>query len=269
MTNTYSRATYKPHIFFINGNESYDHNEKEYYDKPEINSVYNYALPDSGAVHSIDERWVTLPDTERAGVLTHPAWLAAHGDAFENGPSVIHRGKWIREQLLCDTLPDVPITVDANLDPATKELSARERVAMATDEDPACASCHKWMNPLGYPFEIYNHTGFLRDDDHGRLPDGSSVLSDLPEGSDIEDGTQVSDAVELMTVLSESQTVQRCFIRQSFRFFMGRDETLQDACTLSDMEAAYEDSNGSFKEMLSALFQSDSFQLRSHEEVSP
>ena len=57
--------------------------------KPEINSVYNYT--DSGAVHSIDERWVTLPDTERAGA-THPAWLAAHGDAFENGSSVIRTG---------------------------------------------------------------------------------------------------------------------------------------------------------------------------------
>ncbi len=54
-------------------------------------------------------RWLMLPATERAGVLTHPAWLGAHGDNFEDDPSIVHRGKWIRENLLCDYIPPLKL----------------------------------------------------------------------------------------------------------------------------------------------------------------
>jgi len=125
-------------------------------------------------------RWNTLPETQRAGVLTHPAWLAAHGGNFENDASAIHRGKWIRENLLCGLVPDVPITVDAQLDPEGIHLSARERIQGKTESDPACAGCHTLMNPLGYPFEIYNHAGFVRSEDHGQ-PMGFHNWSSCPK----------------------------------------------------------------------------------------
>ena len=218
----------------------------EYYIQPEVNAVYNHAHPDSWVVGDVNDRWVDLPRDERAGVLTHPAWLAAHGDAFENGPSIIHRGKWVREQLLCDELPALPITVDAQLDPETVDLSARERVASATETDPACLACHQMMNPLGYPFEIYNHAGFLREDDHGLTPDGSAILAGLPRDIDIPEGTQITDAIDYMELLAESKTVQLLY-SANVPLFVGRDETLNDALAA---RVAYEDSDGSFKEML-------------------
>ena len=45
----------------------------------------------------------------------------------------------------------------------------RERIVEKT-EAPECIGCHQLMNPLGYPFEIYNHAGFLRESDHGAAP---------------------------------------------------------------------------------------------------
>ena len=67
--------------------------------------------------------------------------------------------------------------------------------------------------------------------------------------------------------------VKQCFVRHSFRYFMGRDETRADGCTLSAMEQAYDDSGGSMIEMLIALFQSDTFLYRTvpteEEEASP
>jgi hypothetical protein len=199
-----------------------------------------------------------LPDQERAGVLTHPAWLAAHGGNFENAPSVIHRGKWIREHFLCGIVPDVPITVDAQLDPDTVHESARTRVAEKT-EAPECAGCHSLMNPLGYPFEIYNHAGYLRESDHGARPDGRSFLVNMPEA---QLNAEVRDATEMMDLLGGSEHVKRCFIRQNFRYFMGRNETLEDACTLSEMERVYDDSGGSMVGMLTSLFNSDTFRYR-------
>ena len=81
------------------------------------------------------------------------------------------------------------------------------------------------MNPLGLPFEIYNHAGYLRmrprrrrrasragwDDHAGGMPDPAL------------DGP-VQDGVELSEKLADSPYVKRCFVRQTFRYFMGRAE---------------------------------------------
>lgn len=205
------------------------------------------------------DRWKELPADERAGVLTHPAFLASHAGAFENDPNVVHRGKWVRERLLCDDVPDLPITVDAAFDPETRDQSARQRMTEQVDSKPECAMCHALMNPLGYPFEIYNHAGFLRVEDHGAAPDGSAELDNMPDPA--LDGP-VRDAVQMSERLADSSYAKRCFIRQIFRYYMGRDERQRDACTLVEMEEAYDQSGGSFVEVLVALFQSDSFQYR-------
>lgn len=226
-------------------------------------TVYNHNVYTQGAIaDDLGSRWLELPAQERAGVLTHPAWLAAHGGNFENDPSAIHRGKWVYEQLLCGLVPPVPITVDAMLDPATADKSARERLVTQLDERPECAGCHKMMNPLGYTFEIYNHAGFVRDQDHGQAPSGMATLPILPPGDSVmQAGMVVRDAVDLMDYLARSPRVKRCFIRQSFRYFVGRDETYADACALQQMEQAY-DQRGSMIDMLTALFQSNTFLYR-------
>lgn len=216
------------------------------------------------------ERWVEMDARERSGVLTHPAWLAAHGGNFEDDASAVLRGHWIRERLLCETVPGLElVSVEAQLVPSAPDLSARARL-VASVEDPAsnphaatCMGCHSQMNPLGYPFETFNHAGFLREFDRGSdgsevAPDGSSDIVSVPdpalEGS-------VDGPVEFSERLADSRVARRCFIRQVFRYFMGRDEQPADACTLSEMEASL-DRDGSFPRMVGVLMKSDTFQRR-------
>lgn len=222
----------------------------------EMNRVYN--VPGVTAA-TREARWKELPPTERAGVLTHPAWLGAHSLSFENDPNLVHRGKWIREEMLCQDLPDLPLTVDAALKEESKSQSARQRISEQLDADPYCAGCHNLMNPLGYPFEIYNHAGFVRIEDHGAEPNGTSELILMPAP---ELAGPVNDAIDLSARLADSDYTKRCFMRQTFRYFTGREETMADACTMAAMEKAYEDSGGSFTELLIALFTSDSFNMR-------
>jgi len=221
-----------------------------------MNRVYNV----EGVTEQTREaRWIELPEAERAGVLTHPAWLSAHSLSFENDPNLVHRGKWIREELLCQNIPELPINVDAALSEESKMHSARQRVSEQIDSDPYCAGCHQLMNPLGLPFEIYNHAGFVRVEDHGGDPDGTSTLENMPSP---ELNGPVNDAVDLSTRLGSSPYAKRCFIRQSFRYFSGREETMADACTMVALEEAYDESGGSFTELFIAIVNSDSFQLR-------
>jgi hypothetical protein len=208
-----------------------------------------------------DERWVTMHDA-RLGVLTHPAWLASHGGAFEDDASLVLRGKWIRERLFCETVPPLELVmVQAQLVPSSEELSARERVRESTEVGPdaaTCLGCHRLMNPLGLPFEVFNHAGFERVEDHGGPVDGSTVIEDLPDPAL---NRSYATHTEFITALSESRYARRGFIRHAFRFFMGRDEVLSDGCTLAEMEAAL-DETGSFFAMLEALVSSETFTHR-------
>jgi len=222
----------------------------------------------------------------RKGILTHPAWLIAHSQNLESDP--IHRGKWVQEKLLAGSIPDVPITVDAVIDPDhTKTM--RQRMEIKTGA-VSCWRCHQKMDPLGFPFEIYDDFGRFRTEENLEHADnlikiapsihapanelifGASlpVYKTLPVNpKGVLEGTgdpkldgEVKDAFDLIDRLAKSDKARQSIIRHAFRFFMGRNETLSDSKTLIDAEKAYLKSEGSFDEVIVSLLTSDSFVYR-------
>ena len=218
----------------------------------------------------------------RKGMLTHPAWLIAHAQNLETDP--IHRGKWIREKLLAGTIPDVPINVDAVI-PPDHHKTLRQRMEVRTG-NTYCWRCHQKMDPLGFPFEIYDDFGRYRTKENLEHPDnlikeakrgetnefGASlaVYKTLPvDARGVLKGTgnakldgEVKDAFDLIDRLAKSDKVRQSIIRHAFRYFLGRNETLSDSKTLMDADKSYLDSNGSFDEVLVSLLTSDSFIYR-------
>jgi mono/diheme cytochrome c family protein len=231
-----------------------------------------YNLPDFP-----EQQPVELPVGERAGILTQPAWLVAWSQSTDN--DAIRRGKWIRERLLGGVVPDIPITVDAQL-PDAPEKSLRERMNVL--RDPYCWQCHRLMNPLGLTLEIYDHFGRYRKaemvldreatsknvDPKGKpkgpllrpLPvDSSGSVSEVGDGR-IE--RAFPNALEMLNALATSERVEQVFVRHAFRYWMGRNETLGDAPTLRAAHLAYRDSGGSMKALIASLLSSDSFLYR-------
>jgi hypothetical protein len=196
----------------------------------------------------------TAPAGERLGILTHPSWLVSHSDAMDN--HAIRRGRWIRERLLGGGIPDVPITVDAML-PDEPRSTLRER--MRVTREASCWTCHRKMDPLGLPFEMYNHAGLFRTTEQGRPVDTSGEIID--SGDPALDGP-VGDAIELIERLAASDRVEQVFVRHAFRFWMGRNETLDDAPVLQEAHRAYAASGGSMKALLLSLLTSDAFLYR-------
>ena len=201
-----------------------------------------------------DRSLATAPEGERLGILTHPSWLVSHSDAMDN--HAIHRGRWIRERLLGGGIPDVPITVDAML-PDEPKNTLRERMRV-TRED-YCWTCHKKMDPLGLPFEMYNHSGVFRTTELGKPVDTSGEIID--SGDPSLDG-EVKDALELIQKLVESERAEQVFVRHAFRFWMGRNETLNDAPVLREAHRAYKENGGSMKALIVSLVTSDAFLYR-------
>jgi hypothetical protein len=210
-----------------------------------------------------DEQDFLLPQPyrrpNRAGILTHPAWLIAH--SLNDSTDPIRRGKWVREHLLGGVIPDIPITVDASI-PEDHNKTLRERLQKTEREE--CWRCHKKMNPLGYAFEIYDDFGRYRTEEN--LAQGNTkpvnARSELADTGEQELDGEFKDALELIDRLAESGKVRQCMIRHVFRYFMGRNELLSDSKTLISADRAYLESGGSFKALLISLLSSDSFLYR-------
>ncbi|MEM7558257.1 MAG: DUF1588 domain-containing protein [Planctomycetota bacterium] len=200
----------------------------------------------------------TVPEGQRMGILTHPSWLVSHSDAMDN--HAILRGRWIRERLLGGGIPDVPITVDAML-PDEPKSTLRER--MRVTKADYCWTCHQKMDPLGLPFEMFNHAGLYRTTELGEQVDTSGEI--INSGDPELDG-EVGNALEMIQKLAESERAEQVFVRHAFRFWIGRNETLNDAPVLQDAHRAYKESGGSMKALLVSLLTSDAFLYRTRDE---
>ena len=230
-------------------------------------TIREAALPEGETVHvriarvvkngSTKRTMTTLPTAQRMGILTHPSWLVSHSDAMDN--HAILRGRWVRERLLGGAVPDVPITVDAMLpDEPNKTLRHRMRVT----KEEYCWKCHQKMDPLGLPFEMYNHIGLYRTQEQGERVDASGAIID--SGDPQLDGP-VKDALQMIEKLARNKRVEQVFVRHAFRFWMGRNETINDAPILQDAWHAYRDSGGSMKALITSLVTSDAYLYRTRE----
>jgi hypothetical protein len=72
----------------------------------------------------------------------------------------------------------------------------------------------------------------------------------------------VKNALDLIKKLSESERVEQVFIRHAFRYWMGRNETLNDAPVLQEAHRVYRQSGGSMQALISSLVTSDAFLYR-------
>ena len=141
----------------------------------------------------------------------------------------------------------VPITVDAML-PDEPNTSLRKR--MRVTREKYCWTCHEKMDPLGLPFEMYNHAGLFRTTELDKPVDTSGEIID--SGDPALDGP-VKNALEMIERLSSNERVEQVFVRHAFRFWMGRNETLNDAPVLQAAHKAYQNSGGSMDALLVSL----------------
>ena len=106
---------------------------------------------------------------------------------------------------------------------------------------------------------MYNHAGLFRTSELDKPVDTSGEIID---SGDPELDGQVKNAIEMIEKLANSKRVEQVFVRHAFRFWMGRNETLNDAPVLQAAHKAYEESNGSFNALLTSLLTSDAFLYR-------
>jgi hypothetical protein len=104
--------------------------------------------------------------------------------SYPNRTSVTMRGRWLLANLLGAPPPpppaDIPALKEAGADGQPQSL--RERMELHR-KDPACASCHRRMDPLGFALENFDAVGKWRTASDGAAIDPSASF---PDGSTFE-----------------------------------------------------------------------------------
>jgi hypothetical protein len=195
-------------------------------------------------------RTVELDPSRFAGILTQPAWLTRASLAGFTDPS--RRGWVISRALLCTEIPSEPKGVMDHPPAPVPDKTTRERLAIH-NANPACASCHQAIDPLGFALEHIDAVGRYRETENGLTIDASGELA--------ADAGTFDGAVQLGARLVESQAVRDCFVTQWQRFAFGRVEEQASECSRSELRGQFA-TNDNVIELLVALTQTDSFRFR-------
>ncbi|MCA9624470.1 MAG: DUF1592 domain-containing protein [Myxococcales bacterium] len=198
---------------------------------------------------------VSVDPSRRAGFLTMSAVMATHANLNQSSP--VFRGKFVREQLMCDILPLPPnnlVITPPELDP---EKTTREQFE-EIGNNPDCASCHLMMNPIGFGFENYDAIGQWRDTQNGKTIDATGEI--VAAADDLVG--EFDGAVDLGQKLAASSQVAECVTSQWFRFAYNRTVTKDDACNLDQLNEAFAASDFNIRELLVALTQTETFRFR-------
>ena len=194
-----------------------------------------------------------LDGTHRAGVLSQGGLLSLLAKANQTSP--VHRGKFVREQLLCDQLPPPPANLMIKPPELSSTLTTRQRFTQHSI-DPACTGCHHLMDPIGLGFESFDGAGVYRATENGQPVDDSGEIKD----SDVTG--PFHGVAEMAAKLASSEQVRSCVTAKWFRYGYGRGETDADACSMEALKAQFAAGGYKIRDLIIALTQTDAFLYR-------
>jgi mono/diheme cytochrome c family protein len=197
-------------------------------------------------------RKVTLTDKSRGGVITQASVLTVTSNPTRTSP--VKRGKWILENILGTPPPPPPPDVP-ELDDEKAKLTGSLRQRMEQHRaNPACATCHQKMDPLGFGLENFDGIGGYRAVDDNFKIDPSGTLPD---------GAKFSGPAELRKVLlAKGDLFRKNLAEKMLTYALGRGLEYYDKCAIDDTVKSLKSDGDRFSALILAVVKSDPFQKR-------
>jgi len=199
-------------------------------------------------------RRVPVPEYRR-GLLGQGSILVLTSVADRTSP--VMRGKWVMEVLLGSPPPPPPPNVPALDDTKGtangKLLTVRERMEEHR-KNPACASCHRVIDPLGLALENFDVTGRWRIKDNGFPVDASGVMYD---------GTTLDGPAGLRSALLKHQDVfLETFTENLMIYALGRRVEYSDMPAIRRIVRDAGKNGYRFSSFVNGIVESAAFQMR-------
>ena len=231
---------------------------------------HGYADADLAAIYGVEppaqdfDRVAFPEDSSRAGVLGQALFLAITAKPEDSAPTA--RGLFVREQFLCQHVPEPPAGVNTNLPPVSEDQPQTNRDRMQEHaNNPSCASCHKLIDPIGFGLERFDAIGAKRDVFQLAFPVPRSEGGERGEMKTIDleidptgyvaglPNSEFTSPSQLGQVLAQSDQCQECVVKQYFRYTLGRVETPADRPLIRKVLTEFRNSDFRFRELIIAL----------------
>jgi len=210
----------------------------------------HYGVP---GIYGSHFRRVKLDDPNRGGILGHGSILTVTSYATRTSP--VKRGKWVLENIMGSPPPPPPGGVPPL--PEQSEMTEAMTIRQMFEkhrEDPACASCHVKMDPIGFALENFDAIGKWRTKTKDNLfLDSTGVMPD---------GTHIAGSADLRKVLSSDEGFRLTAIQKLLIYALGRGIDYYDQPAIREIarEAALDDYRWS--SIILGIVESTPFQMR-------
>jgi hypothetical protein len=211
-----------------------------------------YGLP---GITGPEMRKVTLPPgSPRGGVLTQASALFVTSNPDRTSP--VKRGLFVLANFLGTPPPPPPANVPA-LEASEEEFKGHDPVLRdilkVHRENPACASCHNRMDPIGLAFENFNALGMWRDTER-KQP--------IAAQGNLITGETFNSVAELKRILANEhrQEFYATLSRKLLTYASGRGTEYYDVETIDGIVKRLNASDGQFSAILMGVVESAPFQ---------
>ncbi len=169
--------------------------------------------------------------------------------------SPVQRGKWILMNLLGTIPPDPPPNVPT-LKPSGDRAGAEQTMRQRMEQhraNPACASCHKMMDPIGFAMENFDGIGKWRTTESGQKVDAAGVLVD---------GARITSVTDLREALVRySPQFLRTLTEKLMTYGLGRGVESGDMPVVRAIVHDAERNQYRFSSLIMGIVKSDPFQM--------
>jgi hypothetical protein len=194
-------------------------------------------------------------DSVRGGLLRHGSVLTVSSYATRTSPVI--RGKWVLDNLIGSPPPPPPPSVPALKEEMTqggKALTMRDRLAEHR-ANPACASCHNAMDPIGFALENFDAVGRWRTRDGDAPIDASGAF---PDGSEFEGVAGLERAL-----LARPEVFVTTVTEKLLTYALGRGVEFYDAPAVRRIVRDAQPGNYKLAAIVAGIVRSTPFQMRS------
>jgi hypothetical protein len=205
-------------------------------------------------------RRVTITDDNRRGLLGQASILTLTSTANRTAP--VARGKWVMQVLLGSAPPPPPPNIPTLLEAA--DLTTAQSVRQRMEEhrkNPACASCHRVIDPIGFSLENFDPTGAWRNADDGVKIDATGKLFD---------GTPLNGPADLRNgILRHREAFLRTFAENLYAYGLGRIPDYRDLPQVRAIVSRAALHNNRFSDYVIGIVESPAFTERSIPAATP
>ncbi|MEQ1503592.1 MAG: DUF1592 domain-containing protein [Myxococcota bacterium] len=208
---------------------------------PELGALYGLPASAPGTMSELPA------GSQRGGLLGRAGFLAVQSHNTLTSPTF--RGKFVRTRLMCQDIPPPPPGVATDLEVVEGGTLRDQLEQHATD--PACASCHDAMDPIGFALEHFDPIGRWRDLDNSLPIDATGAI----------DGVAFDGAEQLAYVLADTPEFPKCTALQLYRFANAQVERFEDLGTIAAITDDYVAEGQLFRSLVHQIVLSQAFRL--------